>query len=211
MKKRELLLSLTVPRAYFVYGMALHRVASARPKDLTEYLGGGAEMVFADEARGHARVPGCIRPLTLPLLQKLQEPTGPAELQSALGVALGRTLVRDSFETIVAYCGGLDDPRFKAIEDDELLVFARIVRNTFSHEHGVRILHWPRRLRDRVSWRGHALDRASVHRPLRFEPYDYYQLHDDLMNYANEKLPDVGDDAPPPKVAKEIGPLAQDG
>lgn len=187
MKKRNLLLSLTVPRANFVYGMALHRTTAKRPKDILEYLS-HPEMVFEAPSGDRAAV-------TLqPLREQLLKPHGPAELLGALGTALGRALVQDTFELIVAYCGGLKADAFRKLENDKLLVFARIVRNTFSHEHGIRILRWPKRLRDRVEWRGHLIDRGDVGTVLTFGPYDYYRLHEDLMNYANEKLPEDGED-----------------
>jgi hypothetical protein len=95
---------------------------------------------------------------------------------------------------IVAYCGGHDGAAYRAVENDAVMVFARIVRNTFSHEHGIRILAWPKRLMDVVTWRHFTITRADIRKPLEFDPFDFYQLHEDLMLHAHKHLADTGCD-----------------
>ncbi len=176
-------MSLTIPRAAYVYGLALHRVAIARPADILEYLGGDRPMVF--EAGQGERATINLRPME----ELLRETDGPAKLQGTLGTSLGRSLVRDTFELIVAYCGSLEGPVFQRFENLPLLVFARIIRNSLSHESGTKILHWPRRLRNDVTWRTHQLVRASVGKPLQLSPYEFYKLHEDLFEFAHQHLP----------------------
>jgi hypothetical protein len=82
MTKHELMIALTVPRAYFIYGLALHRTSAAHPALLLEYLGSGRPMVFM--GAGNVRAEVSLRPLH----ERYREKNGPMEFQSALGVAL---------------------------------------------------------------------------------------------------------------------------
>ncbi|GEM_PF-3992721 len=188
MTKDDLLFFLTGPRIPYVYGLAMHRVLAKFPDKLVEYLSGGP-MVFRSNDGTEAHVP-------LPPLRDLYlGPNGPAGFLGSLGHTLGRSLVRDTYELIVAYCGGKNTDAFNSVKDHPVMMFAWVVRNTFAHREGVTIQ--ANKLDAPVSWRAFTItpEDAREGRALRrFEPDEYYRLHEDLMLLAKEALPDQGED-----------------
>jgi hypothetical protein len=104
--------------------------------------------------------------------------------------SLLRTLIRETHELILLYCG--DTQQFSVYRSEAWFQFARILRNVISHKEGGTLREWPPDLLKKgvtsVTWRAKTFDTTMLGQPLVFYPPDGLELVNDQIGFVETKL-----------------------